>query len=474
MSDRRRYPEKAPQPTVAISEESERAIVGYVLANPNQFFEVSGRLEASHFNTPRLARIWDAMQRCSDKGKTPDRRQISVYIKNDGGEETPLSVYAGILIHEATKNAEGFDFLAYVDTVIALAQKRALLAALDQARIQIAAADVATPVEDMVDEGVRAITSVARGGNDRYERTYGEWMGDLAQYVAANFDKEEGGEGLDPGLKAVTEVIGPLLPGKVYILAGMSGGGKSALVRQITNSAAIDGGRKGRGFAYIVSMEMKGREYAARGAAEFMGVPSYKIERTDVNRSEVEMLAGPVREMANKVPLIIGEKRRLPLDEIRSRLAACKRTRGLSLAVIDHILLIKHGSKDSLADRAMESVIEAKAWAGEFDIPIIMLAQLTESKLMMMDNPWPNAGHLYGGGGVQMNADFTAFIHLPEIVTARQEPSVRSGTKHDEWRQKLESQRGKAFFFNDKARGAEGRVKREMIFDGPTMSFRDI
>ena len=35
-------------------------------------------------------------------------------------------------------------------------------------------------------------------------------------------------------------------------------------------------------------------------------------------------------------------------------------------------------------------------------------------------------------------------------------------------------ERGKAFVFTDKGRGMEGGLKRELTFDGPTMTFRDI
>ena len=113
-------------------------------------------------------------------------------------------------------------------------------------------------------------------------------------------------------------------------------------------------------------------------------------------------------------------------------------------------------------------------WAGELDIPIILLAQLKESDILFRyPNSWPNANDIYGGGSVQMNADYTAFIHRPEIVTARKEPAENAKDRA-EWEAKYASERGQAFFYSDKARGSAGRIRREMIFDGPTMSFRDL
>ena len=68
----------------------------------------------------------------------------------------------------------------------------------------------------------------------------------------------------------------------------------------------------------------------------------------------------------------------------------------------------------------------------------------------------------------------TLFVHRPEIVTRRREPAKTAEFKHREWEDKLVMERGKAFVFTDKGRGMEGGLKRELTFDGPTMTFRDI
>ncbi|MCQ8781683.1 replicative DNA helicase [Mangrovibrevibacter kandeliae] len=483
MTDRRRYPERAPPPAEIISEEAERAVAGYILANPSQFFEINDRLQSEHFSTSRIMRIWAAMQRAVEKGKSPDRRMVALFIDPlDKKDDTPLTIYIANLIHDVTRNIEGFDLLAYTDTIIRLAQKRALLAALDQARVQVAAADVGTAIEDLVDEGVRALTSAGVGDFDRDMRTYGQWAEALGQRVnRAIADEENGGIGLSPGLKAVEEVIGPLIGGKVYVLAGMSSGGKSALAKSIMESAALDAKRKRQGWLYNASLEMNGEEHAARALSDYLGIPSFKIERAALNRSEVEAIGSRGREWASQYPILIDQRRRMTMEKIRSRMMQVKNRYGLAMAVIDHILLIRGGKKDSLMDRVMEAVIEAKIMAGELGIPILLLAQINEKNLLERPSGWPIASDLFGGASIVQNADVVFFIHRPELVTRKKEPAKTAkkrdedgDTPHQAWERRLEREAGQAWVFSDKTRGLAGGVRRELRFDGETTTFRDI
>jgi replicative DNA helicase len=454
----------------------ERAIIAYCLTNPAEFFDVSDRLQPAHFSVTRHARIWEAMQKVAAGGHTPNRLQVRLRIApEDLKEDTTLEMFLGALIHELQGNMEGFDFLAYVDTVASLGQRRQMLDAMQDAMVRIRAMDSSVPNEDLVDEAVRAITASTGRSFDRDMRTYGEFADEVAQRVTASLDAGEGGGiGLSPGLKAVEEVMGPLIGGKVYVLAGMSSGGKSALAKTIVEAASLDAKRKGLGWAYVASLEMNGQEHAARALADFLRIPSYKIERAALNRAEVDMIATRGREKLHQYPILIDQRRRMNMEMIRARMAQVRIQRGLSLAVIDHLLLIRGGKKDSLMDRVMEAVIEAKIMAGEFNIPIILLAQINEKNLLDRPSGWPIASDLFGGASITQNADIVAFIHRPELVTRKKEPKKEATEQHDKWTQQLERERGKAWFFSDKSRGMEGGVKRELTFDGATTSFKDV
>ena len=474
MSNRRREDRV---PAADAAPDQERAIIAWCLTNPHDFYEVNDKLQPEHFSHVRHPRIWEAMLTCSSKGKTPNRKQIGLYIdKRDREEETALPVLLASMIHELQNSMEGFDFQAYVDTVRSLGDRRQIVAALEEAIVRTRAMDVATPIEDVIEESIRSISTATSRGQDRDMRTYADWGLSLARRIETAFAKgEEGGLGLSPGLKAVQEVMGPLLGGKLYVLAGMSSGGKSALARQIAEAAAKDAKEKKAGWVYQSSMEMHGEEYAARSLAEELGIPSFKLERADVNRAELDRISVAAYESLKEYPILVDQRRRMTLDTLRSRMMDVRIRYGLAMGVVDHLLLIRSARKAaSLQERVSETVEELKIMAGEFNVPILLLAQVNEKNILERPSGWPIAADLFGGQAIQQTADMTLFVHRPEIVTRRREPAKTAEFKHREWEDKLVMERGKAFVFTDKGRGMEGGLKRELTFDGPTMTFRDI
>lgn len=475
MSNRRGSRDR--EPTPLFSEQSERAIIGISLNDSAVFWDCYQKLKPQHFATPRLARIWDAMCRQAEAGKPVKANWIPMMIKNDSGEDTPLRIFLAAITNDAPAASEAD---AYVDTIIHLANKRALLDALDRAKSEILKLDESTPVEHMVDTGISMVTTSVDMDFDKDLRSYSDWARSLEKSAQENVEKgEDGGVGLSTGFSAVEEVIGRLLPGKVYVLAGMASGGKSALARQIAEAAAKDAFQRDLGYGYIASMEMTGEEYAARYMSEMLGIAGHRIEEGNLNRAEIEAIG---RQVANlkRLPIMIDTRPRMNMENIRSRMMRVKNKNGLSFGVLDHLLLIRGSSKnDGMMDRVAEATIETKNIAKEFGIPIILLAQLNEKAIMESQSKWPNASHLFGGQAIQQNTDVTFFIHRPEIVLARTEPAKtqsKDGDKKsawDTWFDRMENSKGKAYVWNNKRRGGEGNTKRELSFDGPTMSFRD-
>lgn len=472
--NRRRGNQRDRTDTPLFDENAERAIIGICLSDQQVFLQAQAKLKPHYFTVPRLARVWEALCRSADAGKPMNRTFIAMFIRGDSEETTPLGIFLQVLINEAPPASEGE---IYVDTVAALAHKRQLVDALKRATDEIMKMDIASPVEHMVDVAIREATSSVDAENDEFMRSIGDWglkvYRDAERAVRSTEEDQDVGVGLPCGLAAVEEVIGRLLPGKVYVLAGMSGGGKSALARQITEAAARYAGKHKLGEVIISSLEMPGDEYTARSLSEMMGVPSYRIEQGDLNTSELEFLAERSLDLRS-LPITIDSKPRQTIKDIRTRWLRTKQRKGaLAAGVIDHLILIG-GKEDKMHDRVAENTAEAKNMAKEFGIPVILLAQLNEKNILERSSGWPNFSDLFGGQTIKMNSDVVFFIHRPEEVLKTREPNKNDDDKHAKWVERMDRERGKAWVWTDKRRGAQASLKRELIFHGETMSFRDI
>lgn len=474
MNDRRRRPE--PENSPIYSEKSERITVGEALQNQDFFWRYHGQITPASFSVPRLARIWDAMVRAAENGKKPSRNWIAPYIKNDSGEDDPLAFYLNLVINDAIE--EGHEHAdIHAETVQNLAAKRAVLDSLDAAKNKILRSDFGTPPEQLQEIAMKAVGSSISADYDKDLRPYEEWGYEVFKDAAANIDRDEddiGGIGLPCGLRAVEEVIGRLLPGKLYILAGMSGSGKSALARMLAESASEEAMKRGMGGTYIASLEMTGKEYAARSLAQRVGMSFEEIERGDLGgRAAVERLEGHARDL-KRFGITVDSRTNMTIDDIKSRMVKTStKYGGLALAIVDHLIILGAEKGQTLFDKVSDSTMKAKNMAKEFGIPVIMLAQLTEKKILETASGWPNASHLFGGETITQNADVIFFVHRHELVLSKKEPA-KDTPAHDKWLTRIENARGKATVFNDKRRGGGGQTKREMLFHGPTMTFSDI
>lgn len=452
-------------------ESAERAVVGACLTNPPLFWDLHGRLEARHFSTPRLARVWQAMRSLGEDGKAIGREMIPLAIKGEERSGVPLPSFLAMLIQEAPDGGTAKDL---ADVVIFLAQKRALVAAIDQARAEAVAADIGQSIESVQESTMGMIGAATGDGFDSHMKSLGDWGQILADKVSRAFELgEDGAIGFSSGLRAVDEVWGRLIPGKLYVLAGMSGGGKSALARQIAENVARQVAAQRLGWGYIASLEMSGEESVARSFSEMLGIPSRRIEECSLNMAEVEWIREKVADL-RRLPIIVDTKSRMKISDIRNRALRLKHQRGLAFTMVDHLLLIRPSrDKDGLMDRVMDGVIEAKAIAREMDVPCVMLAQVDEKKINERPSGLPVASDLFGGQAIKQNADAVGFVHRMEVVEKSREPPREQTEKHAAWATRMERLKGKGVFFNDKWRGGQGQVSRNLEFDGPTMTFRD-
>lgn len=461
------------------SEQSERNVIGKCLIDERLFWETFGRLKPEHFAFARHGRIWDAMCRLADTRKPVNRSYVPLVIRGDAGEDTPISMFLAVLINDASDVQE---VPIDVETVFSLASKRYLIDGLEKAKLAILGADVGVDVELMKDHAMRAIAASTSDDFDNYMKTYHQWGAELEAASFKDYESGEGGGiGFSPGLAAIERVMGRLLPGKVIVLAGMSSGGKSALARQINEAVAVQAQEKNLGYSHIASLEMSGQESAARHISEKLGIPAFKIEQGGLNPAELEALSNTVAKM-KRLPIVLDSRPSMTIDDIRSRAMRTKQRRGLTMLTIDHILLMKAMQRNqSLGDRVFDSTMQAKNIAKELDVPVILLSQVDEKRVLESPSGFPNSTHLFGGQAIQQNTDLTVFIHRPEVVlskneppeTPRNKPKEGEDTPHQKWVKRMDKERGRAYVYNQKRRGGQGNVKEELRFDGPTMSFAD-
>lgn len=253
------------------------------------------------------------------------------------------------------------------------------------------------------------------------------------------------------GLRDLAKALGGWRAGKLYIVAGRPGMGKTTF----TWSTMLRTAFKGHG-VMLVSLEMGRDELSEMALTDLAWRRDHRIEYRDINVSQV---AEPgyaqrlesvieVAPLFNSLPLMIFDRPGVGMAEIRSQaLLYDQRLRGdgrrLEVLVIDHLGLIKAGTNYAGNKVAETEEIsgQLKQLAKELGCAVIALAQLSR-QVEGRDDKRPNLSDLRWSGAIEQDADVVMFVYREEyyLKKADQDPDkeMKRQVRLEQCRNKLE------------------------------------
>lgn len=269
--------------------------------------------------------------------------------------------------------------------------------------------------------------------------------------------------GIPTGIPELDALLDGLQRGRVYVLAGATSSGKSAVALKFINHAAatpIPGEVDVTWAVGVASLEMPGTELVGRSAADGIGVPTQK--QLSAGGLDDDTWARLV-EWANAYGdrrIFIDESTELDFATLAARCRHQQRTSGLDLLVVDYLQLMDRGDGDNAASLLGAITRGTKNLAKELDIPIVMLSQLSR-KVDERESHRPQTSDLRESGSIGQDADGVIFVHRPEQWLRLNEPKEpRENESDDKWRKRrgqwhdrMEKARGRLELLVDKNRG---------------------
>jgi replicative DNA helicase len=236
--------------------------------------------------------------------------------------------------------------------------------------------------------------------------------------------------GLRSGLPELDKRIGGLVPGRLIVLAGRPGMGKSGVASNIAASVAADRADHGDGNNVVgfFSLEMEKSDYDIRlisSLAHKTGAGRVEYQDAGNGSLGINQLA-ILREGRNAIPdtLYCDDTGALSVGDIAARARALKRSAGrLDLIVIDYLqimnLMFRPGESEAAALGRTTSAL--KQLAKDLNVPIILLSQLSR-QCEMRENKRPQLADLRGSGSIEQDADIVIFCYRDEYYLAKSEP----------------------------------------------------
>lgn len=388
---------------------AEQAALGMMLLNGKLIADAEALVSRAAFHKPVHQVLFGVLVDLRQAGQPTDPVSVMAHLAGRGLiHGVPDN---GMYVHTLVQAAQVAGDVRHFAGIIA---DRALLRDLDlnlsTIRTAIRAGGEHTTA-DLV-EKTREMVS------DLSQRTVGaasvwSWWPELIQPGFDRFEEATESDeppGIPTGIPELDDAIHGLQLGRLIVVAGPPGSGKSTLgAGNFPRAAAF--GRKIP--TAVISMEMPVRELFNRLACAEAGVSASAAVKGELQDSDWTKLA----KMANRTgeaPLYISDVKGQTFADIRVRVRQLQRDKGIQLLVVDYLALVRINSNAPRHQQIDELVKQFKDLAGELNIAVVLLAQTNRNNAQRGDKR-PQLSDLKESGGVEAHADVVIFVHRPEL-----------------------------------------------------------
>ena len=352
--------------------EAEQSVLGAVLLSDTALpaLIIDERLQPEDFYREGHGRIYHAMLDLHAHGEPVDALTLVEHLKRSGeleavGGRSAIDLLAGAV--PAVGNVRQYARIVRENAML----RRLLRTAYE---IQAKVHSHEAPPRELVDMAERAILEVAQEDSRKDFRN-------IQDLLMAELDKlerlsREGKAitGTPSGFDDLDAITGGFQPGNLIILAARPAMGKSALMANFAENAALDGDRA----VALFSLEMSEGELAQRFIASQSSIKGDDLRKGKVAPSRWPKILQASNRLAES-PLYIDDSSDLSVLDVRAkaRRLAQQHADGLGLVLIDYLQLMRaHGGADNRVEAIGQISRGLKTLARELDVPVVALSQL--------------------------------------------------------------------------------------------------
>lgn len=389
--------------------ECEEGVLGAVLLDRDALHEVRPILEPEDFYRDAHQVVYRAICEMDDAGKTVDVLTLIDELSRRGELEAVGGLDALTAIVNGVPHAANARYHAEI-----VRQKSRTRAAIDVAN-------------EVIREGYsNELTSeqVVANAQTRFLAIDDRQAGsDVSLHEATTraldtMDRRWRGE--EPGVRLpfpeLDQMLDGFRPGRLYVIAGRPGTGKSALIFNIADHAAMTGDGGGVPSLFF-ALEMNAEEMAERYLSARADVNGYGLKRpADLPADKVQAIYREAERAASS-RLRIDDDGTLTVARIGARVRRAKHRYGLGIVYVDYLQLVAGVSKKG-ANRQEEVAaisLGLKRLAKELNIPVVAACQLNRAvEGRPASEQKPRLADVRESGQIEQDAHAVLLLHAPD------------------------------------------------------------
>jgi len=401
---------------------AEKSVLGAVLLDEQHLLAllVDEQLRPEHFYTPLHAAVFGAMLDLYEADQKIDYLTVSERLRQNGrldelgGPDVVEELVAWV---PATGHARDYGRIVREQS-----QLRALLDATRDIQAGVMGR-VGTPRE-LVEQAERAMLEVAHDDRQKAIRAIGDVLQEETDRLHHRSNQKSPLSGTPSGFRDLDDLTGGFQAGNLIVLAARPSMGKSALVANIAENAALAGYP-----IALFSLEMSESELAQRFVASQARVPGEDLRRGKVAESRWPKILEASGKLSES-PLFIDDSSDTGVLEVRAKSRRLhhqlSEKGGLGLIIIDYLQLMRHeGRIESRVEQVGQISRGLKSLARELKVPVIALSQLSRNVEQRAGDKKPILSDLRESGAIEQDADLVMFIYREEYYN--REATTRPG-----------------------------------------------
>jgi replicative DNA helicase len=394
--------------------EAEQSVLGAILLTDRSMYGlvIEQALRAEDFYREQHRVVYGAMIDLYEESRGIDAVTVTEHLRQQGrleeaGGEAAIHALSGAV--PAAGNV-----LHYARIVKDNALLRRLLRTTYDIQASVSEHDGAP--RDLVERAERAMLEVAHDDRQKDFRSIEEVLHEELDKLHQLSKEGTAVTGVPSGFDDLDAITGGFQKGNLIVIAARPAMGKSSLVANIAENAALHHKTP----VALFSLEMSESELAQRFVASQARIKGDELRKGRVKEQRWPKIIEATNRLA-QAPLYIDDSSDVGLLEVRAKARRLHTQHGLGLVIVDYLQLMR---ADSRIENRVEQVGQIsrglKILARELDIPVIAISQLNRSVEARTDKR-PLLSDLRESGSIEQDSDLVVFIYRDDYYDKESE-----------------------------------------------------
>jgi len=402
------------------NEEIEQSVLGAILIDRDAISIVSEIIKPFDFYNDINGIIYNSMLSLYEERKPIDILTLSSQLKKNKISDKIDSSYLASLL-ETVPTAANVEH--YAQIIKENSTKRSMIVAGGQITEMGFMEDKGA--DELLDKAESFIFSISKGHGMRGFIPLKEMLAESFDRIDELHKKGAGLRGVRTGFVDLDSTLSGMQASNLLILASRPGQGKTAMVANIAQFAAV----VEKIPVGIFSLEMSQEEMVDRLLVGQADVDAWRLKTGRLSESDFAKLSEAMGLLAD-APIFIDDTPGLSVAEIRTRARRLQLEYNIGLLIVDYLQLVDPGRHYDNRVQEVSIVSQSlKNLARELKIPLVAVSQLSRA-VEHRGEKKPQLADLRESGAIEQDADVVMFLYRIEESVGNVIPTKLLIAKH--------------------------------------------